>query len=135
MAKSCKKPKLSEWTLTNDQWRSGQDAAVDICERRGVAMHRVCSSAKTAEIVKVRDEIIALLNGWGWSATQIGALLSKNHSMVVYALQRIKKSRLNRPDGVHLEHGNETERQGSGGRGIDAGGVRDGGGDLGGSGK
>lgn len=99
MAISYKIPKLSG-TLSNGQWRNGQNAAVDICERRGVSMHLICSSAKTQIIVSVRDEIVALLNGWGWSTTQIGNLLCKNHSMVVYALQRIKAG-LPRSDGVH----------------------------------
>ena len=137
MAKSCKIPKLSG-TLTNAQWMNGQTAAVEICERRGVAMHRICCSTKLTYIVSVRDEIIRLLDGWGWSTPQIGALLSKNHSSIVIARQRMKgrdPRRPNRPDVVHLGNECETERQGGGGRGVDGGGVRDGGCDLGGPGE
>ena len=132
MAKSCKIPQ-SKWVLRDDQWRNGRKAAADICEHRNVPMRVICSSAKAAKIVSVRDEIIALLHGRGWSTTQIGNLLCKNHSMVVYALQRIKKAGLPRPDGVHLGHDNQTERQDDSGRGVDSDGVRNGGGDLGGS--
>ena len=96
MATSYKIPKLSG-TLSNDQWIDGQDAAMDICKRRNVRMQVICSSAKTRVIVKVRDEIITMLHDWGWSTTQIGARLSKDHSMVVRALQRIEKAGLTRP--------------------------------------
>lgn len=109
MAKSCKIPKLSG-TLTNGQWLNAQSTAVSICERRHVPMHVVCSSSKLKQIVSARDEIIRLLNSWGWSTTQIGDFVRKTHSAIVYALQRMEKARLQRPDGVHLEHDNQTER-------------------------
>lgn len=57
------------------------------------------------EVVLCRDEIIQLLDGWRWSTPQIGAVLSKNHSSIVIARQRMGMVGRARPDGVHLEDG------------------------------
>jgi hypothetical protein len=107
MAKSCKIPS-SRGTLTNAQWINAQREAIRICERRKIPMHLVCSSCKKPQVVECRDEIIRVLDGWGWSTPQIGGVLSKNHSSIVIARQRMGargirfRARVGGPDGVHL---------------------------------
>ena len=121
--------------VTNPEWLRLTRRAIGLCDKYGVLMDQICGKGKTKTIVNARVAVTVMLRAYGLSFPMIGRFIHKNHVTALHGVRRAKKAGLPRPDGVHLGHDNQTERQDDSGRGVDSDGVRGGGGNLGGSGE
>lgn len=66
-----------------------------ICIEYGVALHEVMGDSRVHDYVYARQACFYALQKMGLSSTQIGRLMSRDHSTVLYGI-RVHKERVNR---------------------------------------
>jgi hypothetical protein len=81
--------------VTRDLERLGPRVIKDclrICKARGVLLRAAVGSGRTKTVVIARDDIVAYLSKrFGYSSSEIGAILRLDHSTILCSLARTKE--------------------------------------------
>jgi len=60
-----------------------------IAELYGYTLEDILGKSKLKELVAVRRKCIVWLRGKGYSTTEIGRIMQRDHSTIVHALQKV----------------------------------------------
>lgn len=63
-----------------------------ICDKHNVTYEQLCSPSREPRLAAIRTEIYVYLRAMGWSLSQIGKLMCRDHTSVVHALQKVARS-------------------------------------------
>lgn len=59
--------------------------------QHGFTADEVLSPSRTAKLVQARQDCIVMFRERGYSTTEIGRIMRRDHTTIVHALQRIQK--------------------------------------------
>jgi chromosomal replication initiation ATPase DnaA len=67
----------------------------EIAEEHGYTIHDILGPSRVMHLVGVRRKCIFMLRNKGYSTTEIGRIMNRNHTIVVHALQKMAQEALN----------------------------------------
>jgi chromosomal replication initiation ATPase DnaA len=62
----------------------------EIAEEHGYTIHDILGPSRLMHLVSVRRKCMVMLREKGYSTTEIGRIMNRNHTTVVHSLKKVK---------------------------------------------
>ena len=79
------------WASTRRTAFLWRELANDICDQHGVILEEVLTRSKNRIITQARQHIMYELRHRGWSLMQIGKVLNRDHTTIIFGIKAHEK--------------------------------------------